>query len=74
MIKSKQTEKSVSEIPEIQLLLQKVRNFINKKYARYLKKDEDGNYPMCPDIEDYLSDVEAIINDLEIKLKEAYHI
>ena len=80
MTKIEQIGKTMPEVPEVQFLLQEMKDFINKNYARYLSKKEkdpytgEDYYPMCPNIDDYLSDVEAIIKDLEIKLKFAYHL
>ncbi|CAG8599433.1 6043_t:CDS:2, partial [Racocetra persica] len=60
--------------PEISYWLQRVRDFISFRYAPYLAKDPLTNtYPMCPNINLYLSDVEAIVGDLEILLRDLYY-
>lgn len=64
-------------IPEVQTWLQEVRDFITARYAAYLYTEKDpitgkDYYPKCKNINFYLSDVEAIINNLKIKLVNVY--
>ncbi|RHZ36160.1 hypothetical protein [endosymbiont GvMRE of Glomus versiforme] len=44
------------EIPEVQICLQEVRDFINEEYASYLRQDKDDTYPNCPEINLFRSD------------------
>ncbi len=53
MTKIEQIEKPMPEVPEVQFLLQEMKDFINKKYARYLSEKEkdpytgEDYYPTC---------------------------
>jgi hypothetical protein len=80
MTKNKQTEKPIPEftpapnsIPEIQICLQEVRDFINENYAHYLKQDKDGTYPMCPEIHLFRSDEKRIKREIEALLMTEYY-
>ncbi|WP_147411049.1 hypothetical protein [endosymbiont GvMRE of Glomus versiforme] len=60
--------------PEIQVWLDRVRRYIDFRYAKYLDKDPKTNdYPMCPDYHAYVADKEKILSKLEIKLRGAYY-
>ncbi|CAH1757458.1 10406_t:CDS:2 [Entrophospora sp. SA101] len=55
-------------------VIETYQQFQHAPYLNYVK-NSDGTvyYPMCPEINLYLSDVEAIINDLETLLRDVYY-